>query len=168
MNVDGPLVDEVDSDAFLIYQGHHGDVTADRADVVLPGAAYTEKDGIYINVEGRVQFSRQAVFAPGQAKEDWKIIRAFSEVHGKALPYNSLQDLRGRIAAIDPVLVVPEALIPRGEISIAKTDIPFGSAPIKQVIRNYYQTDVISRNSKTMAACTSEFVDKDELLHAAE
>ncbi len=94
-------VDEVDmgyfGDAFVIYQGHHGDIGAHRADVVLPGAAYTEKDALYVNTEGRVQEARRAVFPPGDAKEDWKIVRALSEVLGKKLPYDTLAQLRRKL-----------------------------------------------------------------------
>ena len=81
--------DEIDTDdlgsAFVVYQGHHGDRGAARADVILPGAAYTEKDGIYVNTEGRVQLGRRATFPPGDAREDWKIIRALSAAMGQPL-----------------------------------------------------------------------------------
>ncbi|HRC26934.1 MAG TPA: NADH-quinone oxidoreductase subunit NuoG, partial [Alphaproteobacteria bacterium] len=95
-------VDEFDMRAatgwktFVVYQGHHGDAGAARADVILPGAAYTEKDGLYVNTEGRVQAARRAVFPPGQAREDWAILRALSEVLGKTLPYDSLDSIRSR------------------------------------------------------------------------
>ena len=72
--------------AFVIYQGHHGDAGAHRADVILPGAAYTEKSGTYVNTEGRVQMARRAAFPPGEAREDWTIIRALSAVLGKPWP----------------------------------------------------------------------------------
>ncbi|MDX1402165.1 MAG: NADH-quinone oxidoreductase subunit NuoG, partial [Kiloniellales bacterium] len=91
--------DEIDmarlGDAFVIYQGHHGDAGAHRADVILPGAAYTEKNGTYMNMEGRVQLGRLAVFPPGDAREDWTILRALSAHLGKALPYDNLGELRG-------------------------------------------------------------------------
>ena len=80
--------------AFVIYQGHHGDRGARRADVVLPGAAYTEKDGTYVNTEGRVQLGRRAVFPPGEAREDWTILRALSGALGRPLPFDSLRELR--------------------------------------------------------------------------
>ncbi len=82
--------------AFVVYQGTHGDAGAHRADVVLPGAAYTEKDGLYANFEGRVQRGKRAVFPPGEAKEDWAILRALSEVLGKKLPYDNIETLRAR------------------------------------------------------------------------
>src|SRR5690606_23899466 len=109
-------VDEIDpsqfGNAFVIYQGHHGDAMASRADIILPGAAYTEKSALYVNTEGRVQQARQALFPPGQAKEDWKIFRALSEVMGKALPYNSLGELRARMVEINPVFAHVDAVIP--------------------------------------------------------
>ncbi|MEE8622659.1 MAG: NADH-quinone oxidoreductase subunit NuoG, partial [Alphaproteobacteria bacterium] len=94
--------DEIDmarlKDAFVIYQGHHGDAGAARADVILPGAAYTEKNGTFVNTEGRVQLARLAVFPPGEAREDWKIVRALSETLGRKLPYDDLARLRARMA----------------------------------------------------------------------
>ena len=82
--------------AFVIYQGSHGDRGAHRADVILPGAAYTEKDAIYVNTEGRPQMTARAVFPPGDAREDWKIIRALSGVLGQALPFNTVTELRAK------------------------------------------------------------------------
>src|SRR5215208_1694479 len=90
--------DEIDTKrlgkAFVIYQGHHGDAGAHRADVVLPGSAYTEKSGIYVNTEGRAQITEVATAAPGEAKEDWAILRALSEKLGRKLPYDTLEQLR--------------------------------------------------------------------------
>ena len=83
--------------AFVIYQGHHGDRGAARADVVLPGCAYTEKDATYVNTEGRVQLGRRAVFPPGEAREDWAIVRALSGALGRPLPFDSLHALRQRM-----------------------------------------------------------------------
>ncbi|HKW53949.1 MAG TPA: NADH-quinone oxidoreductase subunit NuoG, partial [Stellaceae bacterium] len=95
--------DEIDESwlgsAFVIYQGHHGDRGARRADVVLPGCAYTEKDATYVNTEGRAQLGRRAVFPPGDAREDWAILRALSDALGRKLPYDSLAQLRKRLAA---------------------------------------------------------------------
>ena len=89
--------------AFVIYQGHHGDRGAMAADVILPGAAYTEKSGTYVNVEGRVQQSLKAVSPPGEAKEDWTIIRALSEKLGFTLHYNTLEEVRDRLVGINPL-----------------------------------------------------------------
>ena len=79
----------IGADTFVVYQGHHGDAGAARADVILPGAAYTEKPGTYVNTEGRVQRGFLAVYPPGEAREDWKILRAFSDVVGHTLPYDT-------------------------------------------------------------------------------
>jgi NADH-quinone oxidoreductase subunit G len=141
---------------FVIYQGHHGDAGAARADVILPGSTYTEKDGTYVNTEGRVQLGFVAVKPPGDAREDWRIIRALSAYMGHALPYDTLQDLRAHLATTYP-LFAPEA----GFHRFAGTDaaMPGGdlkamsSAPFLPVFDNYYQTDAVSRASPTMAAC---------------
>jgi NADH-quinone oxidoreductase subunit G len=153
--------DEFDSsrigaDTFVIYQGHHGDRGAARADVILPGAAYTEKDGTYVNTEGRVQRGFKALFPPGEAREDWRILRAFSAFIGHPLPYDDLQTLRARLEAINPVFARTGA--PR----FAASDLtgpepgatPLSDAPITTAIEDYYQTNSISRASKTMAECT--------------
>src|SRR5216110_461412 len=108
--------DEVDlsntGSAFVIYQGHHGDRGAARADVVLPGAAYTEKDATYVNTEGRVQLGRRAVFPPGEAREDWAILRALSGALGRALPFDSLLALRGQMRVAHPVFAVIDQVAP--------------------------------------------------------
>lgn len=87
-------------DTFVIYQGHHGDRGANKADVILPGCAYSEKDATYINTEGRVQRTKRAVGPPGDAREDWKIIRALSEVLGKNVGYNTVKDVRNRYVCV--------------------------------------------------------------------
>lgn len=92
------------SDCVVIYQGHHGDVGATIADIVLPGSAYTEKQGTYLNAEGRAQQTLTAVTAPGMARDDWKIIRAISEVVGQPLPYDTLDDIRYHLEKIAPHL----------------------------------------------------------------
>jgi NADH-quinone oxidoreductase subunit G len=152
--------DEIDTakmgKAFVIYQGHHGDRGAHRADVILPGAAYTEKNGLYVNTEGRVQMARMAAFPLGEAREDWKIIRALAEQLGVKLPYDSLSQVRKRLADTSPVFRSIEALV-------AAEWGPFGragtieNAPFEPVIENYYMTDPISRASATMAKCTETF-----------
>src|SRR4026207_2222217 len=102
--------DEIDMErlgnAFVIYQGSHGDRGAHRADVILPGATYTEKDATYVNTEGRPQMTARAVFPPGEAREDWKIIRALSGVLGQALPFNSVAELRAKMLAVSPHLAL--------------------------------------------------------------
>jgi len=154
--------DEIDTTklgkAFVIYQGHHGDKGAMRADVVLPGAAYTEKNGTYVNTEGRVQQARVAVFPPGEAREDWKILRALSEALGKKLPYDNLAQLRGRLATVNPVFAKV------GENPAPAAWGPFGQAGTTTAtafvspITNFYMTDPISRCSETMAKCSALFV----------
>ena len=151
--------DEVDpksipSNAFVVYQGHHGDIGAQLADVCLPASAYTEKGTTWVNTEGRVQQGRAAVSPPGAAREDWKIIRALSEVIGTALPYNDLLELRDRMWEISPALVrydITEKT--SSEIALAgikaiqnKTaGAKIGGVAFKKPIPNFYQTDPISR-----------------------
>ena len=88
---------EVEPGPFVVYIGTHGDRGAHRADVILPGSAYTEKSGLYVNTEGRVQMAGRAAFPPGDAREDWAILRALSETLGSRLPYDSLAQLRAAI-----------------------------------------------------------------------
>jgi NADH-quinone oxidoreductase subunit G len=156
--------DEIDmrrlGHAFVVYQGHHGDAGAHRADVILPGAAYTEKPGIYVNTEGRAQLCEAAVSPPGEAREDWRILRALSEALGHTLPYDSLDQLRQRLvqqhptfAAIDQIEPAPwQAFGPSGRQR--KMD----PAPFTSPITNFYMTDPISRASETMAECTATFL----------
>lgn len=91
---------DIPADAFVVYQGHHGDKGAARADVVLPGAAYTEKLGTYVNFEGRMQQTRAAISAPGDSRDDWKIVRAVSEMLGVTLPYDTIEAVQGRLAEV--------------------------------------------------------------------
>lgn len=107
LGADSPAIqrDQLPKDCFIIYQGHHGDAGAEIADVVLPGAAYTEKQGTYVNTEGRAQQTLVAVTPPGLAREDWKIIRALSAVLGDPLPYDTLDQVRDRLADVAPHLI---------------------------------------------------------------
>ena len=148
--------DEIDTKrlgkAFVVYQGHHGDAGAHRADVILPGAAYTEKPGTYVNTEGRVQLGRRAGYPPGDAREDWAILRALSERLGKALPYDQLAQVRARLVAVNKTFAAidqqaPGAWGPFGKAS-ATSETPFAST-----VANFYMTCPISRASKTMADC---------------
>ena len=91
-------------ETFIVYQGHHGDQGAEIANVILPGAAYTEKSATYVNTEGRAQRTQYVVAPPGKAKEDWQIIRALSEVFGSPLAYDNINDLRARMADVSPTL----------------------------------------------------------------
>ncbi len=155
--------DEFDSSriaagTFVIYQGHHGDRGAARADVILPGSAYTEKDGTYVNTEGRVQRGYRALMPPGDAREDWRILRAFSGVIGQALPYDDIDALRGRLAQANPVFArvglarfgANDQTGPGGEgVPPAPDDAAF-----EETVTDYYQTNPISRASLTMAECS--------------
>ncbi|KAF9050808.1 Ndufs1, NADH-ubiquinone oxidoreductase 75kD subunit (775) [Hymenopellis radicata] len=164
--------DEVDpksipADAFVVYQGHHGDLGAQLADVCLPSAAYTEKSSTWVNTEGRSQLGRAAVPAPGAAREDWKILRALSEILGAPLPYDDVLTLRDRMWEISPTLVRYDVTEPTS-LEVASAGLAtvaaqtkaakISGAPFTRTIQNFYQTDVISRNSVTMAQCTRAFV----------
>ena len=142
-----------DHGAFVIYQGHHGDAGAHRADVILPGAAYTEKDGTYCNTEGRVQLGRRAAFPPGEAREDWTILRALSEHLGTALPYDDLGQLRPALIRANPIFGALDRVDPApwGAFGVAGEIDP---APFEPAVENFYMTDPISRASETMAKCT--------------
>jgi NADH-quinone oxidoreductase subunit G len=152
--------DEIDTarlgKAFVIYQGHHGDRGAHRADVILPGAAYTEKNATYVNTEGRAQMARQAAFPPGDAREDWKIVRALAGALGKTLPYDSLGALRRRLAETSPTFRAIDSVTPAEAAPLAAAGA-IDAAPFVLPIQNYYMTDPISRNSPTMAKCTEDF-----------
>jgi NADH-quinone oxidoreductase subunit G len=142
--------------AFVVYQGHHGDAGAHRADVILPGCAYTEKDATYVNTEGRAQRGRRAVFPPGEAREDWAIVRALSGALGRPLPYDTLGAVRRRMAEASPTFdaigrVVPAAWGPFGETG------PMAAAPFALPVANFYMTDPITRASETMAECVRVF-----------
>lgn len=151
-------VDEIDmdhfADAFVVYQGHHGDIGAHRADVVLPGAAYTEKTALYVNMEGRVQEALQVVLPPGEAKEDWKILRALSEKIGKTLPYDSHAALRERIVRKNPLFSSRDTITPAPWVMSENAQLAISHEPFEHCISNFYMTDPISRASTTMAQCT--------------
>ncbi|OIN86405.1 MAG: NADH-quinone oxidoreductase subunit G [Alphaproteobacteria bacterium CG1_02_46_17] len=152
---------------FVIYQGHHGDQGAVRADVILPGAAYTEKDGLYVNTEGRVQMAKKAVSAPGEAREDWRILRALSEKTGRVLSYDNLHQLRARLVKDYPQFGKIGAVVPANWKSFGvKGDVR--KHMFHGAVDNYYMTNAISRLSPTMAKCTQVFVGRDELAEAAE
>jgi len=139
--------------AFVIYQGHHGDAGAHRADVILPGAAYTEKDGTYVNLEGRVQRARRAMFPPGEAKDDWAILRALSERLGRKLPYDTLDEVRKRLIAVAPSFAALDQVQP-GTWGAFGATVAIDNKPFVYPIRDYYMTDTISRASATMAECS--------------
>lgn len=151
-------VSKIGAETFVIYQGHHGDAGAARADVILPAAAYTEQPGIYVNTEGRAQAGFTAVAPPGDAREDWKILRAVSAYIGHALPYDDLTQLRARLVQVNPIfgelgevrrLAGANLAGPAGDVAA------LGTADFVNAVQNYYQTDPISRASPTMAACVA-------------
>jgi NADH-quinone oxidoreductase subunit G len=143
--------------SFVIYQGHHGDRGAARADVVLPGAAYTEKDGTYVNTEGRVQLGRRVVFPPGEAREDWAILRALSGALERPLPFDSLPELRQRMRAAHPSFGEIDRP-PRAAWGSFGEAGPVGPEPFVYPVADFYRTDPISRASPTMARCSELFV----------
>jgi NADH-quinone oxidoreductase subunit G len=153
--------DEIDmaklGNAFVVYQGHHGDAGAHRADIVLPGVAYTEKFGIYVNTEGRAQMVEPAINALGEAKEDWAIVRALSEKLGRTLPYDTLDQLRRALFKAAPNLQQLGAVVPAKWESFGASGAVTARA-FQLPIANYYMTDPISRASETMAKCTDAFV----------
>ncbi|SDR31883.1 NADH dehydrogenase subunit G [Rhizobiales bacterium GAS191] len=146
------------SGAFVIYQGTHGDRGAHRADVILPGAAYTEKSGIYVNLEGRVQMSARAVFPPGDARDDWAILRGLSGALGQTLPFDSLPQLRKALYGAHP------HLIELGKIAASDGAAALGtlaglkaaasSAPFAGAEGDYYLSNAIARASNVMAQCS--------------
>jgi len=162
-------VDEVEvSGGFTVYIGHHGDRGVRTADVILPAAAYTEKSGTWVNLEGRVQRGIRATFPPGEAREDWTIFRALSAVLGDALPYDDLRSLRGRIAAEWPHLAA-EGLTPAVWSAPSATGTAAPAGPFTLPVTNFYLTSAIARASATMAECVDQIVDADEpRLEAAE
>jgi NADH-quinone oxidoreductase subunit G len=144
----------IGADTFVVYQGHHGDAGAARADVILPGSAYTEKDGTYVNTEGRVQRGYRALFPPGDAREDWRILRAFSATIGHALPYDDLDSLRARMERQNPVF----GTVGLARFGVSDTAGPatgnVGDASFVPAVRDYYLSNAISRASLTMAECS--------------
>lgn len=156
--------DEIDFKAlgkkpFVIYQGHHGDAGANHADVIFPGAAFTEKNATYVNTAGRVQQARMATFPPGEAREDWKIIRALSDVLGMTLSYKNLSEVRNQMIEVNPVFMLVDQpacsnweYAGKGGVTKAK--------PFDLPVNNFYMTCAISRNSQTMSQCTQAFINQ--------
>ncbi len=142
--------------AFVIYQGHHGDRGAHSADVILPGAAYTEKEATFVNTEGRVQQTHLAIEPPGMARPDWKILRALQQVLGLKTRYDTLEALRGCLVEANPVFGSLDRLIPApwGAFG-SRMDIK--APPLVYPVINFYMTDPISRASETMAQCSETF-----------
>ena len=155
------------SGSFKVYIGHHGDAGAAMADVVLPGASYAEKAGTYVNLEGRVQRSERAVFPPGDAREDWTILRALSDVLGATLPFDDFAGLRRAMATEVPALGV-EGLADYGWSVPNLSAVPTGEI-VNYPIQDFYLTNAICRASPTMQQCSREILHGDEpMLEAAE
>lgn len=160
----------VEPGAFVVYQGTHGDKGAHRADVILPGAAYTEKSGTWVNTEGRVQMTNRAAFPPGEAREDWAILRALSETLGKRLPFDSLAQLRQKLYADHPHFAGIDSIAP-GDLAaslsaLANRKGDAGREPFRSPIADFYMTNVIARASGVMAECSK--VAQGRSLEAAE
>ncbi|MCJ2186184.1 NADH-quinone oxidoreductase subunit NuoG [Novosphingobium beihaiensis] len=161
--------DEVDytkfADSMIVYVGHHGDKGAHAADVILPAAAYTEKAGTYVNTEGRVQWADKAVFAPGDAREDWTILRALADAFGVSVGFDSFEELRAAMISEVPALGI-EGLADYG------SDLPAGggsaSGPIAYPVKDFYMTNPIARASATMQQCSAELLHGEEIAEAAE
>jgi len=161
--------DEVDfsklSKSFKVYIGHHGDKGATAADVVLPGASYAEKAGTYVNLEGRVQRGERAVFPPGDAREDWTILRALSEKLGHTLPFDTFEELRAQMALDVPAL---------GQTGLVSFDWnppsldAKGAGEVTYPIKDFYLTNAICRASPTMQRCSSELLHGQAFAEAAE
>jgi NADH-quinone oxidoreductase subunit G len=162
--------DEVDFSQFQsslkVYIGHHGDKGAHAADIILPGSAYTEKAGTYVNTEGRVQFADKAVFAPGDAREDWTILRALADALGVSVGFDSFGELRAAMTAEVPALGV-EGLadygaLPKGDAKAKAT------GQIVYPIKDFYMTNAIARSSPTMQRCSAELLHGEDFAEAAE
>jgi NADH-quinone oxidoreductase subunit G len=144
--------------AFVVYQGSHGDAGARYADVILPGAAYTEQNAIYVNTEGRAQIANRASFPPGDAREDWAIIRALSDRVGKTLPYDDMFALRQAMIADAPSLGRIDQIggaEDRFDATAVGASGFLDPAPFVSPVTDYYLTNPIARASKTMAECSA-------------
>ncbi len=152
--------DEIDSAAleraFVVYIGHHGDAGASMADAILPGAAYTEKDATYVNLEGRPQRASRAVFPPGSAREDWRVLRALSAAMGMALPFDNLEELRRAMIAAVPHLGAIDEIeaAPWGEFG---SDGQLEGGAFASPVKDFYRSCAVSRASPTMARCAEAF-----------
>ncbi len=163
--------DEMDfepfADALKVYIGHHGDKGAHAADIILPGASYAEKDGTYVNTEGRVQFAEKAVFAPGDAREDWTILRALADALKVEVGFDSFAQLQAAMIAEVPALgeegLADYGALPKGDAK-AKAEGTISDYPIK----DFYLTNPIARASAVMQRCSAELLHGGELAEAAE
>ncbi|MEP2744536.1 molybdopterin-dependent oxidoreductase, partial [Bauldia litoralis] len=156
-------------ETFVVYIGSHGDAGAHRADVILPGAAYTEKSATYVNTEGRVQMAARAAFPPGEAREDWAILRALSDVLGHKLPFDSLAELRAALYRDKPHFLRVDQIEPGSVDDVAALGSDPGnpsSGAFRNAIDDFYLTNPIARASAVMAECSA--LAADRLASAAE
>ncbi|KAM0953129.1 putative NADH:ubiquinone reductase (H(+)-translocating) [Dioscorea sansibarensis] len=162
MGADDISLEKVPDDAFVVYQGHHGDKGVYRANVILPASAFSEKEGTYENTEGCTQWTVPAVPTVGDARDDWKIIRALSEVAGVRLPYDSLTAIRARIKTVAPNLLQVDEKEPATMSFELKPPVTqkISLDPFKPAIENFYMTDSITRASKIMAQCSALLLKK--------
>jgi NADH-quinone oxidoreductase subunit G len=160
--------DEIDikDGPFVIYQGSHGDRGAHRADVILPGAAYTEEQGLFVNTEGRPQLALRAGFAPGEAKENWAILRALSGEMGTALPYDSIAQLRTALVEVAPHLAAIDT-VPENDWQALKLK-KMGKADFKNAVSDFYLTNAITRASQVMAELSADAISRGKKPMAAE
>ncbi len=162
--------DEMDfgpfEDALKVYIGHHGDRGAHAADIILPASAYTEKAGTYVNTEGRVQFADKAVFAPGDAREDWTILRALADAFGVSVGFDSFDQLRAAMIAEVPALG-REGLADYGALPKADAKAK-AEGRIAYPINDFYLTNPIARAAPTMQRCSAELLHGEDLAEAAE
>lgn len=163
--------DEVDftkfADSMIVHIGHHGDKAAHAADVILPAAAFSEKDGTYVNTEGRVQYSERAVFAPGEAREDWTILRAMADALGVTVGFDSFDQLRAAMVAEVPALGT-EGLADYGALPAAPSDAKAEGVIAGYPIKDRYLTNAIARASVTLQRCSAELVHGETFAEAAE
>jgi NADH-quinone oxidoreductase subunit G len=165
--------DEIDTTklgkTFVVYIGSHGDAGAARADVILPGAAYTEKSGTYVNTEGRAQMAQRASFPPGEAREDWAIIRALSDELGAKLPFSNIEELRAAMYKIAPQLAALDQVHQADAAALNELQNVKGkasNAPFASPVKDFYFTNPIARASKTMAECSA--IKNGQKMQAAE
>jgi NADH dehydrogenase (ubiquinone) Fe-S protein 1 len=161
LNADNLTREHIPQNAFVVYQGSHGDIGASLANVILPGCAYTEKDATFVNTEGRVQQTRKAVSPPGAAREDWMILRALAEVAGINLPYDDKHDLCDRIDEVAPHLNRTDSLEHATPYFESLKNVSYNTENLVEILdRDFYLTDPICRASSTMAKCSNTFTEK--------
>ncbi|MEM7688235.1 MAG: NADH-quinone oxidoreductase subunit NuoG [Pseudomonadota bacterium] len=163
--------DEMDfsgfADSLKVYIGHHGDKGAHAADIILPAASYAEKDGTYVNTEGRVQFAEKAVFAPGDAREDWTILRALADALGVTVGFDSFEQLQSAMMAEVPALG-EEGLADYGALPKADSSAKAEGEITAYPVADFYLTNPIARASAVMQQCSAELLHADEIKEAAE